>query len=124
MGLSMYKVDVDEARNIVFISFEDDFTLEDGENLFNDIKRAMSKVNKGFGLLANLSSLKSMDRNVQGSIGKGMDLIDQHGVSQVIRVIPDPTKDMGFQIMSLFHYSKGVKIHTCQSREEADTYFK
>ena len=120
----MYHVDIDESRNMVFISFEGDFTLEDGENLYIDIKRVMAKAKKGFGLLADLSSLNSMDANVQGSIGKGMDLMDRHGVSRVVRIIPDTSKDIGFKIMSLFHYSKGVKIHTCQSREEADKYFQ
>jgi hypothetical protein len=33
-----------------------------------------------------------------------MDLIDQHGVSFVVRVIPNPKQDIGMNILTLFHY--------------------
>jgi hypothetical protein len=34
-------------------------------------------------------------------------------------VIPDPTIDIGLQIMSLFHYGHDVRIITCATLEEA-----
>jgi hypothetical protein len=37
----------------------------------------------------------------------------------VVRVIPDPQKDIGMQIMSLFHYDRRVRIVTCESLAEA-----
>jgi hypothetical protein len=30
--------------------------------------------------------------------------------------------DFGFNLMSIFHYSKRVKIHTVRSRQEAQEY--
>jgi hypothetical protein len=38
----------------------------------------------------------------------------------VVRVIPDPHRDIGLQIMSYFHYSGDVQILTCQTLAEAE----
>ena len=48
-----------------------------------------------------------------------MDLFDAAGVDTIVRVIPNPRKDIGFSIMSLFHYRHGVHIMTCETMEEA-----
>jgi hypothetical protein len=34
-------------------------------------------------------------------------------------VIPDPRKDIGFNILSLFHYRHDIHIVTCETLEEA-----
>jgi hypothetical protein len=65
-----------------------------------------------------------MDINAKQSIEKIMELLNKSGVSKVIRVIPDPKKDIGFNIMSLFHYSAGVAIHTYKSYREAEKHLK
>ena len=48
-----------------------------------------------------------------------MDVLNKHGIKEVRRVIPDPTKDVGLNIMSLFHYRRDVKIVTYEKLEEA-----
>jgi hypothetical protein len=40
-------------------------------------------------------------------------------VETVVRVIPDPHKDIGLNIMSLFHYRRRVRIITCETLAEA-----
>jgi hypothetical protein len=50
-----------------------------------------------------------------------MDLLNQHGVAMIVRVIPDPHKDIGLNILSLFHYRRGIRIVTCKTMEEART---
>ena len=48
-----------------------------------------------------------------------MDLCNKKGVEMVVRVIPDPHKDIGLNIMSLFHYRRHVRLVTCQTLAEA-----
>ena len=48
-----------------------------------------------------------------------MELCNAKGVSTVVRVIPDPRRDIGLQIMSSFHYGPDVRIQTCPSLDEA-----
>jgi hypothetical protein len=48
-----------------------------------------------------------------------MDLCDKKGAAAVVRVIPDPQKDIGLNIMSIFHFRRRVRISTCETMEEA-----
>ena len=52
-------------------------------------------------------------------IGKEMELFEQKEVGLVVRVIPDPTKDIGMNILSMFHYSHRPRTVTCRSMTEA-----
>ena len=52
-------------------------------------------------------------------IEKAMDLCNEKGASIVVRVIPDPHRDIGLQIMSYFHYSGDVQIITCETLDQA-----
>ena len=55
-------------------------------------------------------------------IGQIMELCTQKGLESVIRVLPAETRnDIGFAIMSQFHYGPHVRIVTCDSLEEART---
>jgi hypothetical protein len=63
-----------------------------------------------------------MDLRVKREIEKGMDLFNAQGVTKIVRVIPDPNMDIGFNIMSASHYSKQIKVHTVRSRQEAEAH--
>jgi hypothetical protein len=73
----------------------------------------------GFRMLADLSGLEFMDVACADIIGKTMELMDRHGVAMVVRVIPDPAKDIGLNIISIFHYPNRPRIVTCQTMAEA-----
>ena len=61
-----------------------------------------------------------MDLDCVPHLTKIMDLSRAHGVGTVVRVIPDPDKDIGFSILSIIHYRRGVRIVTCESLAEAE----
>ena len=42
------------------------------------------------------------------------------GIAKVVRIIPDPKKDIGLNIMSVFHYQRRVQIITCETLDQAD----
>ena len=49
-----------------------------------------------------------------------MELGTQKGLESVIRVLPaEARNDIGFAIMSQFHYGPDVRIVTCDNLEEA-----
>ena len=60
-----------------------------------------------------------MDIACAPELGKLMELAQQNGVRTVVRVMPDPTKDIGLNILSHFHYRDLPKIQTCATMEEA-----
>jgi hypothetical protein len=48
-----------------------------------------------------------------------MDAVAEKEVGMVVRVIPDPHKDIGFNILSQFHYGPKTKLATFESLAEA-----
>ncbi|RKY32540.1 MAG: hypothetical protein DRP74_02405 [Candidatus Omnitrophota bacterium] len=118
----MFKVNIDERQNKVIIKLEEDFNLPQAQELLLWIEQMSANLKKGFSVLTDMSTLKKMDINTRKPVEKTMDLLNRRGVSKVVRVIPDNTKDIGFNIMSQFHYSKEVSIFTCGSLEEAEKF--
>jgi hypothetical protein len=84
-----------------------------------DLNILLTDLRPGFSFLANLSSLESMGLDCRTELGRNMDLISQHGVGRVIRVIPDPSKDPGLNILGFFHYPNHPPIITCSTLAEA-----
>lgn len=116
----MIKVTYKPKQNIIFIDFKGKIGVAQSLKFLADIKKILPKVKKGFRLLTDLSGVSAMGLEVKEAIAGTMDLLDAHGVAKIIRVIPDPAKDIGFNILSVFHYSKHVKILTVESRGEAE----
>ena len=55
------------------------------------------------------------------TLGQIMDRINIYGVGTIIRVIPNPAKAIGFNILSLFHYQSDTTIITCEDLAEASS---
>jgi len=83
------------------------------------VRSLLVELEPGFRLLSDLTELESMDIECLPSIKRTMDLCNKTGVHTVIRVIPDPKKDIGLNILSLFHYERRVHIVTCETLKEA-----
>jgi anti-anti-sigma regulatory factor len=79
----------------------------------------MDNLQPGFLLLADLSTLESMDASCAPELGAIMDLCSAKGVSAVVRVIPDRSKDIGLNLISRFHLHPKVKTQTYESLAEA-----
>ena len=116
----MIKTSYENDLNAVIIEFIGIVEASEGEKYFAELPGAIPKHGKGFNLLVDLSSLQRMDPQIRPAIKKAMDLFNAQGVTKVIRVIPHFDKDIGLNIMSLFHYSSKVKTVTLQSRKEAE----
>ena len=66
--------------------------------------------------------LEKIDQEASSVITETMDIFNNRGVGRIIRIVPDPEKESGFNIMSMFHYDRDVKIATCSSFDEALKY--
>jgi len=60
-----------------------------------------------------------MDAHCSIYLGEMMSLCDAKGISSVIKVVPDPRKDIGFTLMEPFHYGKHVQMMTYETLAEA-----
>ena len=116
----MVALEVDQPKNLLIIRFSGRVEPYETEEDLEQIRSGLTKLQSGFRLLVELTKLEAMDVACAPSIEKAMDLCNEKGVSIVVRVIPDPHRDIGLQIMSIFHYSGDVQILTCQTLAEAD----
>ena len=115
----MYKVELDRSKSLLKISYAQRVGAEETQRCAEEIKALVADQPPGFRLLTDLSGLDSMDGACVGDIRRIMDLLNKKGIEMVVRVIPDPRKDIGLNILSLFHYRRGVRIVTCETLEEA-----
>jgi anti-anti-sigma regulatory factor len=116
----MISFEIDQPRNRLVIRYSGTIAPADTEKGLEQIRSGLAKLKSGFRLLVDLSDLGSMDVACAPHIEKAMDMCNEKGASLVVRVIPDPHRDIGLQIMSYFHYSGDVQIVTCQTLADAE----
>jgi anti-anti-sigma regulatory factor len=115
----MYQAEIDKFTNVLTIRFKERVGEKDAQLCAEEVEKLLVDVEMGFRLLTDLSGLESMDLACLPYIDRVMDFCSKKGVDLVVRVIPDPKKDIGFNLISLFHYRQGVRMATCKTLEEA-----
>lgn len=74
----------------------------------------------GFAVLTDLSDLESMDIDCVTELAQLLEQFRAAGVRTVVRIIPDKDKDIGFNILSIIHLRRGVRVVTCETAAEAE----
>lgn len=115
----MFQTEVDKARNLVILRYSGEVTVAETKSAADQIEAALPRLQPGFRLLTDMSGLAAMAPQSVPQVQRMMDACNRQGVGLVVRVIPDPHKDIGLNIMSLFHYGRGVRIVTCETLEAA-----
>ncbi len=115
----MYSLSFEQPKNLLVIRYTGKLTTREVEQCAIEIGPLLRKAEAGFQLLVDLSQLESMHLDCAPSIGKIMELCRDAEVGAIARVIPDPKKDIGFLILSYFHYPSTIPIATCQTLDEA-----
>lgn len=115
----MFLATINKPKQLLCLSFVDRVSVEELQEGYNEMAKLLEDLTSGFRVLGDLSQLGMFEPNCAREIGKAMELCDQKGVGLVVRVIPDPAKDIGLNILSVFHYQRRPRIVTCQSLAEA-----
>jgi hypothetical protein len=108
-----------KAKGLLLLSYIDQVDVPDLKRGRDDVVALLAELPAGFKILVDLERLESMDIACIEELGKMMELFDQHGLEQVVRVIPDPMKDIGFNILARFHYHHNPRITNCKTMVEA-----
>ncbi len=116
----MVKVEIDQPKRLLVIRYHGRIGPGAVKQALKEVGAGLEKLESGFQLLVDLSELESMEVSAAPHVEKIMDLCNEKGVTRVVRIIPDPHRDIGLQIMSYFHYGTGVHIVTCQTVAEAN----
>ncbi len=115
----MFLATINLSRELLYVCYIGQVTLADLQRGAADLEKLLPELKPGFRLLADLSRVVEMDLACVQEIGKTMELLERHQVGQIVRVVPDPGKDIGFGIISAFHYQKRPRAATCESIQEA-----
>jgi len=116
----MFSVKPDPDRNTLAIFYGDIVTPDETRRCADEVRLALPLLRPGFRVVVDLTALRSMDLACSARIAEIMEMCNEAGVAEVLRIIPDPTRDIGLQILSLFHYDNDVYVRTCASAAEAN----
>ena len=115
----MYAVELDRSKRLLVISAAQKVTAEEAKMAAQRIREVLQDVAPGFRVLADFRRLESMDSAAARHIAEIMDALAEKNVASVTRVMPDPHKDIGLNILSQFHYGPEVTITTFETLADA-----
>jgi hypothetical protein len=115
----MYTVELDQSKRLLVISAAQRVTAEQARQAAKEVRDLLQDVAPGFRVLADFRWLESMDPATARHVAEMMDTLAQKQVASVTRVMPDPRKDIGLNILSQFHYGPEIQIATFQTLADA-----
>src|SRR5213079_1062926 len=115
----MYAVEMDRSKRLLVISALQRVTAEQAKLAGQQVRELLRDVAPRFRVLADFRWLESMDSATAHHIANIMDALSEKGVASVTRVMPDPHKDIGLNILSQFHYGPEIQIATFQTLADA-----
>ena len=115
----MFHAEVDTSKRLMTMSFAEHVALGEMKSCLEKVRGMSVDIKPGFRLLTDLSSLESMDASCATDLGEMMSLCNGKGIGVAVRVVPDPRKDIGFTLMSQFHYGKHVAVTTYETLADA-----
>ena len=114
----MLLVTSNQSKQLLFLNFVGTVRPEEFPGGRTEMTAQLAGLSPGVRYLVDLTHLEFMGLECMAELGGLMDLLGKSGVGQVVRVIPDPSKDIGMNILSVFHYPHGLRVVTCQNLAE------
>jgi hypothetical protein len=115
----MYSVESDRSKRLLVISAAGQVTKKEVETVALRVREIMKEITPGFRVLTDFRWLERMDPAAAVPLAEIMDALAAKDVAAVVRVVPDPRKDIGLNILSQFHYGPQIKLATFESLAEA-----
>jgi hypothetical protein len=121
----MFRTELDRSQRLLKITVAGHSTPEEARSCLESLESLLADIQPGFRLFADLSGVLSMPTTAAPYIGRIMESCAEKGVELVVRLLPkEPSKDIGFAIMSHFHYTPDIRIITCATMEEAASHLR
>jgi hypothetical protein len=114
------KVQGDVSRNLIHMSYHGQVGVAEMKAAVEEAITLLAQMRRGFAVVTDLSGLDSMALECATDISRMMELSRARGVGTVVRIIPDPTKDIGLNILSVVHLRNGVRVLTLRDAAEAE----
>jgi hypothetical protein len=115
----MISVETDKAKRLLVVSAAGHVSKEEVKEAAARVRAVLKDVAPGLRALTDFRWLESMRPSAAPYIAEIMDALAERQVASVIRIIPDPGKDIGLNILSQFHYNRDLPISTVETLVEA-----
>jgi hypothetical protein len=115
----MYSVEADKSKRLIVISAVGHVTEEEVKQAARQVREIVKDIAPGFRVLTDFRWLDSMQASASRYVAEIMDAIAAKQVSLVARVIPDPRKDIGLNILSQFHFGPEIQIANFEALADA-----
>ena len=94
-------------------------TRQEVEAAVSQVRELLKDFAPGFRALTDFRLLEAMDAAAARHVAEIMDALAAKQVGYVVRVMPDPHKDIGLNILSHFHYGPEIEIATFETLADA-----
>ena len=115
----MVSVEINGSKRLLVISAAGHVSKEEVKQAAEQVRNALQDVAPGLRALIDFRWLESMRPSAASHIAEIMDALAEKQVASVIRIIPDPGKDIGLNILSQFHCARELPITTVETLVEA-----
>ena len=115
----MFLVTTNKPKQILYFIFAGHVSAAELREGQKEVMLLLDVFNKGFRTVTDFSHLQSLEPECAQIIGEVMEVCDRKGVETVVRIVPDPTKDIGLSILSSFHYHRHPRVVVCNGMEDA-----
>lgn len=115
----MFFVEADRSNRLIVISAAGNVKDEEVKQAAQRVREIVKDTGPGFRVLTDFRWMESMESSASPYIGEIMDALAAKKVGLVVRVIPDPHKDIGLNILSQFHYGADIETATFETLADA-----
>ena len=115
----MFVIETDTTKQLLVLSIAGTVTEEESRETVARVRDKLQEMEPGFVALIDFRWLESMARSAAPLVAEIMDAFSAKKVSAVVRVMPDPHKDIGLNILSPFHYGPDVRLMTFETLADA-----
>jgi hypothetical protein len=115
----MFVIETDTTKQLLVLSIAGTVSVDESRETVSRVREKLEEIPPGFVCLVDFRWLESMAAGSAPFIAQIMDALAAKGVSAVVRVMPDPHRDIGLNILSPFHYGPKVRLMTFQTLADA-----
>ena len=115
----MFVIETDTTKQLLVLSIAGTIAVDESKETLARVVERLREMEPGFVALIDFRWLESMSAQAAPFVAEIMDAFAAKKVSAVVRVMPDPHRDIGLNILSKFHYGPDVRLMTFETLADA-----
>lgn len=102
----MFDAIINPKGSLLVIHYSGSVNREETRQAAERVRSLLPRLKPGFTIISDLGRLEHMDFECAEDLGGIMDSCNEAGVAHIRRIMPKPEVDIGWNIISHFHYDE------------------